>query len=227
MLGSVAEQVFRQASCLVLTVGPGSLEDSLVERKEPLRPFLFATDFSAASLRALPHATSFTNHFGAKLIVLHVLPAAPIPETFHWSKTGDLNQMRKEAQSASQKQFEELIAHNVPPATKLEFLVKFGIPGDQILEACHALTSKAIEQEAARRPEVQLLMTHPGVGPITALAFVLIIGTPERFHCGRQIASYLGVIPCEESLAAGTHYQARQCADAVLASGDGTNRGAL
>jgi len=61
--------------------------------------------------------------------------------------------------------------------------------------------SKAIEQEAARRVEVQLLMTHPGVGPITALAFVLIIGTPERFHCGRQIASYLGLIPCEESSA--------------------------
>src|SRR5262249_12783823 len=59
--------------------------------------------------------------------------------------------------------------------------------------------SKAIEQEAAQRSEVQLLMTHPGVGPITALAFVLIIGTPERFHCGRQIASYLGMIPCEES----------------------------
>ena len=61
--------------------------------------------------------------------------------------------------------------------------------------------SKAIEQEAERRPEVQLLMIHPGVGPITALAFVLIIGTPKRFHCGRQIASYLGLIPCEESSA--------------------------
>src|SRR5436309_44929 len=61
--------------------------------------------------------------------------------------------------------------------------------------------SRSIEQEAERRPEVQLLMTHPGVGPITALAFVLIIGTPERFHCGRQIASYLGVIPCEDSSA--------------------------
>src|SRR6266567_833947 len=59
--------------------------------------------------------------------------------------------------------------------------------------------SKASKQEAEQRPEVQLLMTHPGVGPITALAFVLIIGTPERFHCGRQIASYLGVIPCEDS----------------------------
>ena len=33
------------------------------------------------------------------------------------------------------------------------------------------------------------LMTHPGVGALTALAFVLIIGTPERFACGKQIAA--------------------------------------
>src|ERR1700758_78336 len=42
-------------------------------------------------------------------------------------------------------------------------------------------------------------MTHPGVGPITALAFVLVIGSPERFSCGKQVGSYLGLIPCEES----------------------------
>ena len=59
--------------------------------------------------------------------------------------------------------------------------------------------SQAIEQEAEQMPEVKLLMTHPGVGPITALAFVLVIGSPERFGCGKQVASYLGLIPCEES----------------------------
>jgi len=42
-------------------------------------------------------------------------------------------------------------------------------------------------------------MTHPGVGPLTALAFVLIIGEVERFHCGKQIASYLGLVPLEHS----------------------------
>jgi transposase len=42
-------------------------------------------------------------------------------------------------------------------------------------------------------------MTHPGVGPLTALAFVLIIGNAERFQCGKQIASYLGLVPLEES----------------------------
>ena len=43
------------------------------------------------------------------------------------------------------------------------------------------------------------MMTHPGVGPLTALAFELVIGTPERFHCGKQIASYVGLVPTEES----------------------------
>lgn len=61
--------------------------------------------------------------------------------------------------------------------------------------------SAAIEQEARKRPEVERLMRHPGVGPLTALAFVLIIGSPERFQCGKQIGSYLGLIPCEDSSA--------------------------
>ncbi len=59
----------------------------------------------------------------------------------------------------------------------------------------------AVEQEAKKWPEVLRLMTHPGVGPLTALAFVLIIGTPERFRCGKQIGSYIGLIPSEDSSA--------------------------
>ena len=42
-------------------------------------------------------------------------------------------------------------------------------------------------------------MTHPGVGPLTALAYVLIIGTPTRFARGKQIGTYVGMIPSEES----------------------------
>jgi transposase len=59
----------------------------------------------------------------------------------------------------------------------------------------------AVEQEARKRPDALRLMTHPGVGPITALAYVLIIGTTERFHCGRQIGTYVGMIPSEDSSA--------------------------
>jgi transposase len=41
--------------------------------------------------------------------------------------------------------------------------------------------------------------THPGVGALTALAFVLIIGTPERFASSKQLSSYIGLVPSEES----------------------------
>src|SRR5256714_13611283 len=55
--------------------------------------------------------------------------------------------------------------------------------------------TEAIEQEVEKCPEAQRLRTHPGVGSLTALAFVLIIGKAERFQCGQQIASYLGLVP--------------------------------
>src|SRR6202022_581930 len=58
--------------------------------------------------------------------------------------------------------------------------------------------TQAIEQEVEKCPEGQRLITHPGVGPLTALAFVLIIGRADRFQCGKQIASYLGLVPLED-----------------------------
>jgi transposase len=59
--------------------------------------------------------------------------------------------------------------------------------------------SQAIEQEVEKCPEAGPVMTHSGVGSLTALAFVLIIGQAERFRCGKQIASYLGLVPLEKS----------------------------
>ena len=44
-------------------------------------------------------------------------------------------------------------------------------------------------------PIAQKLMTIPGVGPITALAFVLIIGSPDRFVKAREVGPYLGLVP--------------------------------
>jgi transposase len=58
---------------------------------------------------------------------------------------------------------------------------------------------RAVEQAAAENPQSKLLMTQPGVGPNTALAFVLTIGDVARFPRGKQVASYLGLIPREES----------------------------
>ena len=59
--------------------------------------------------------------------------------------------------------------------------------------------SQAIEQEAEKCPAARRLTTHPGVGALTALAFVLILGKAERFQCGKQVASYLGLVPLEKS----------------------------
>ena len=37
------------------------------------------------------------------------------------------------------------------------------------------------------------------MGSLTALAYVLIIGTPSRFHRGKQIGTYVGMISSEDS----------------------------
>ena len=65
--------------------------------------------------------------------------------------------------------------------------------------------STAVELEAQKRPEVlRLMAAHPGVGPPDCpcpAQFVLVIGSTKRFACGKQIGSYLGLIPCEDSSA--------------------------
>jgi len=69
---------------------------------------------------------------------------------------------------------------------------------DRMNPTIEELTAAAA-QEARKRPEALRLMTHPGVGPLTALTYVLIIGTPTRFQCGKQIGTYVGMIPSEDS----------------------------
>ena len=69
---------------------------------------------------------------------------------------------------------------------------------DQLNPTILELT-QAIEREAEKCPEARRLRTHPGVGALTALAFVLILGDAERFRGGKQVASYLGLAPTENS----------------------------
>jgi transposase len=58
---------------------------------------------------------------------------------------------------------------------------------------------QAVEKEAASRAEAVFLMTQPGVGPVTALAFVLTLGPVARFRNSKQVVSYLGLNPREDS----------------------------
>ena len=137
VLGSVAEQIFRGADPPVLTVGPGTALNSPIENGGSLRPFLFATDFGPASMKALPLAISFANHFGAKLVLLHVGPIAPIPESFHWSRTTtDVRKMQEDARCVAVKRLKELMSRCSQcetPAIEPEFIVKFGTPSKLIL----------------------------------------------------------------------------------------------
>jgi transposase len=58
---------------------------------------------------------------------------------------------------------------------------------------------KQVETEARQRPQARRLLTHPGVGPVTALATEVFLGDPHRLAGAHQVASYIGMIPCEHS----------------------------
>ena len=58
---------------------------------------------------------------------------------------------------------------------------------------------RAVQQQAEQNAEAVRLMTHPGVGPVTSLAFVLTIGPVQRFERSKQVVSYLGLNPREHS----------------------------
>jgi len=91
----------------------------------------------------------------------------------------------------------ELMALPLPPWTSIrrqdwqELLGEFN-------QRIRPLDAALLEQ-AEQRPEIQLLMTHPGVGPVTATAFVVTLGEPGRFQTSKQVAAYLGLVPLEES----------------------------
>jgi transposase len=69
----------------------------------------------------------------------------------------------------------------------------------QELDQQMAALDVLIAAEARQRPQAVRLMTHPGVGPQTALATVLTLGEVSRFRSARQVSSYLGLVPSEAS----------------------------
>jgi transposase len=56
-----------------------------------------------------------------------------------------------------------------------------------------------VRRQAEGREDARRLMTHPGVGPQTALGMVLTLGDVSRFESAKKVASYLGLIPGEYS----------------------------
>ena len=69
----------------------------------------------------------------------------------------------------------------------------------EMLDTQIAPLDQAVAEAAEKNERARLLMTQPGVGPITSMAFVLTMGDVHRFQRGKQVASYLGLIPREYS----------------------------
>jgi transposase len=67
------------------------------------------------------------------------------------------------------------------------------------LEAEIEKLNQRVEKQACGRPGARLLMTHPGVGPVTASATEVFLCDPARFADSKALASYLGMIPREYS----------------------------
>jgi len=74
LIGSVAEEIFRQANCAVLTVGPRVKDEPA--REVELKNILFATDFGHGAEKAAAHAFSLAQEHGARLTMLHVIQEA-------------------------------------------------------------------------------------------------------------------------------------------------------
>jgi nucleotide-binding universal stress UspA family protein len=133
-LGSIAEEVFRNAECPVLTVGPHSYRDARLEFANETRTYLFATDFTEPSLCAIPHAVSFARRTRARLILLHVVPVAPIAQATRWYSASEIMLMREDARMACVRRLEQLVPPDEQVQIEIQFLVQFGVPTEKILQ---------------------------------------------------------------------------------------------
>jgi len=133
LLGSVAERVFRHAECPVLTVGPHSYLEGRVEWNGT-QTYLFATDFGEPSLGALPHAVSLAKGTQAKLVLVHVVPAPPIPQMPSWYNASEVISVQENARTACMRQLEQLLPRDEQTPIDNEFIVQSGTPSEKILQ---------------------------------------------------------------------------------------------
>jgi nucleotide-binding universal stress UspA family protein len=156
LMGSVAEDVFRNAQCPVLTVGPHT-PNCPADGK--VRHILYATDFGPESVHGLPYAISLAEENRARLTLLHVAPelveALPEPEP------GTLPVLDGDEVTAStEKQLRALIPDGAQLWHEPEYMVQFGPPAETIVNV--AAQRADIIVLGVKRPTV--LTKHLGAG---------------------------------------------------------------
>src|SRR5271165_52845 len=115
-------------------------------------------------------------------------------ELQHLSMNKGMQKKRTLWSQAGQKMLRELPLRPWASCRREDLLGLLGMLNEQV-----GKLDEAVQVAAEEHPQARLLMTQPGVGPNTALAYVLTIGDVSRFPRGKQVASYLGLIPREES----------------------------
>ena len=143
VLGSVAEEVFRNVSCPVLTVGPDV--KPCADRELKIKKVLLATHFEAGST-APAHAALLCNEFGAELTVLHV---------------ADENKVASNGRNG--KELAQQLTSVVPPEVclwrKPVCVLKYGLPSANILEVAQQMRADLIVL-GARHPEPAKINSH-------------------------------------------------------------------
>jgi len=119
-------------------------------------------------------------------------------ERQHLSMNKGMQKKRTLWSQAGQKMLRELPLKPWAACRREDLLGLLGMLNQQI-----GTLGDAVQHAAEENPQARLLMTQPGVGPNTALAYVLTIGDVSRFRRGKQVASYLGLIPREDSSGGG------------------------
>ena len=156
ILGSVAEEVFRQAGCAVLTAGPHT--KAQVAREVDLKNILFATDFGPGAERAAQHAFSLAQEHGARLTVLHVV------EEVRMYTEEQIEQVRK----ANIRRMKDFMPAGGENRCKVEFRVAFGTAIEEILEEARDTEADLIVMGAKTRK------TFAGHAPMT-IAYNVVI----------------------------------------------------
>lgn len=142
--GSAAEEIFRRATCPVLTVGPKAAHEP--RRFENWRRILFATDFSAGSLKALPYALSLAEENQASLVLLHLVPLVPIQE-------------QQEIEKAIEERLKHLVPEDAAAWCTLEYLVRFDFPGEGILRVAEERKADVIVM-GVRKSDTPRTLSH-------------------------------------------------------------------
>ena len=144
LLGSIAEEAMRESPCPVLTVGP----ESQTTRDGEFRQILYATDFSADSLVAVPYVLAFAKNYGSRLMLVHGF--------------GGLTESPYLDCQMAKVRLRELVLNQGDCVAEPEVIVEMGSPAEVVLKAAHDVRSDLIIIGARGAGGLPRLASHFG-----------------------------------------------------------------